>query len=106
MHSAAVEAESLPIAAARSLMRASKAGIRGIPPGTAMRTRQRIIALVETSPKLTNRKRNTKSRYVVQPRGVSSFHVFYWAFGDASTKTWDLRHATFIFRAGAAGLSK
>ena len=38
-------------------------------------------------------------RYVVIPRGVSSFHVSRWAFGDASTMhVCKARHSSFLRR--------
>ena len=61
-------------------------GVAETHPTPATRTQQRIVALPETSPEL-NYKRDTKLRYVDNPRGVSSNHVCKQAFGDASGKT-------------------
>ena len=58
------------------------------------RTRQRIFALQETSPKLNEVRMNLKLQagYEVALRGNSTWRVFFhvcnWAFGDASCKTW------------------
>lgn len=49
-------------------------------------------------------KRDTKSRCAAKPRGVSSLHVYYRAFGDALHQTWIAGHATFVFRAGVEAL--
>ena len=38
-------------------------------------------------------------RYVVNPRGVSSHHVLFRAFGDAYFRRENVRHATLLFRA-------
>ena len=58
----------------------------GNPKRTLARTQSRIVASVETSPKL-NYKRDTKVALRGNPRGVSSNHVCKQAFGDASTET-------------------
>ena len=40
------------------------------------------------------------------PRGVSSYHVLLWAFGDAYMRRENVRHATFLLRSTAACLWK
>ena len=66
-------------------------------PLAGQRTRLRIFALVETSPKLMRGSNEPQmiseirgSRYAGYSAWRVFFHVYHWAFGDASTKTWSL----------------
>ena len=40
------------------------------------------------------------------PRGVSSYHVLLWAFGDALYRRENVRHATLLFCAEGVWLHK
>ena len=58
---------------------------------------QRIVCYSENFAKVEIKKRDTRVALRGYPRGVSSHHVFYRAFGDAYCRREDVRHATLLF---------
>ena len=68
----------------------------GNPERIPARTQQRIVASVETSPKLGKRDTKVALRGLI-PRGVSSDHVYRGRLAMPPLRRENVRHATLLF---------